>query len=257
MLLNYKIEGNGEPVVLIHGLFGALDNLGALARYLSQSFQVISVDLVNHGLSKHQSETNYSSMASDVIALLDSLSLDQVSVVGHSMGGKVAMELALAYSNRIAALVVADIAPVSYSNRHGLVFKGLKSVDLINLKNRKQAQQVLEQAGIETGVSLFLLKNLVKTASGFGWRFNLDAIEQAYPAIIGSLPSKGQYQGPTLFIKGELSDYITAEHRPEIMKYFPAATAKIIQGTSHWLHAEKPSAFNKIVLNFIEKYHNN
>jgi len=158
MLLNYKILGTGQPVVLIHGLFGALDNLGALARYLSENYQVISIDLANHGQSKHQQDCNYNTMACDVIALLDSLALDRVMVLGHSMGGKVAMQLALAHGDRIKALVVADIAPVSYSNRHSQVFKGLKSVDLINLKNRKQASKCSNKQVSKLGLACFCLK---------------------------------------------------------------------------------------------------
>jgi esterase len=253
MLLNHKIAGTGEAVILIHGLFGALDNLGALARHLSQHYQVVSVDLVNHGKSKHQHDMSYHSMANDIIELINSLGLESVILFGHSMGGKVAMQLALNYPERVKALIVADIAPVSYNNRHTQVFNGLNSVDLANLQNRKQAQQTLEQSGIEPGVSQFLLKNLVKSDTGYAWRCNVGALERAYPAIIAGFETEAQFTGPTLFIKGELSDYIQEQHRSQIAKYFPQASAKIIQGTGHWLHAEKPSAFNKIVHNFIDK----
>lgn len=252
MLLNYKIQGEGEAVILMHGLFGALDNLSALARHLSDSYRVISVDLANHGKSIHYQDISYGSMANDVLELLDELTLDKVSLVGHSMGGKVAMELALRYPQRVNTLVVADIAPVAYDNRHYQVFDALNSVKLSELQNRKQAQQTIEQAGIDIGTSQFLLKNLVKSADGFQWRCNLAGLERAYPQIIGGQQAQGQYHGPTLFIKGESSDYILPEHRPAIMQLFPLANAKVIQGTGHWLHAEKPAAFNKIVINFID-----
>lgn len=251
MLLNYKTQGTGEAVILMHGLFGALDNLGTLARHLSSDCQVISVDLTNHGKSKHTQHTTYQAMAADVIELLDALNITKFTLVGHSMGGKVAMEIALSYPERVQALVVADIAPVAYTDRHYQVFDALNSVDLVNLANRQQAQQQLVAAGIDIGTSGFLLKNLIKTDQGFGWRCNVAGLQQAYPQIIAGLPTDGQYHGPTLFIKGELSDYIVPSHRAEIGRYFPQAKAKIIQGTGHWLHAEKPAAFNKIVSNFI------
>lgn len=251
MLLNYKTQGSGDAVILLHGLFGALDNLGALARHLSQSYQVISVDLANHGKSKHYQQISYASMAGDVIALLDALALDSVTLMGHSMGGKVAMEMALRQPRRVSCLIVADIAPVAYDNRHSQVFDALNSVELSTLQNRKQAQQTIEQAGIDPGTSQFLLKNLVKSESGYSWRCNVAGLEQAYPQIIAGLPTDGQYHGATLFIKGERSDYILPQHRSAIIEYFPAAKAKIIQGAGHWLHAEKPAAFNKIVMSFI------
>lgn len=253
MQLNHKIQGHGHPVILLHGLFGALDNLGALARYLISNYQVISVDLANHGQSKHTTNTTYQTMASDVIALLDDLELSKVTLVGHSMGGKVAMEIALAAPERVTALIIADIAPVSYTDRHMLVFNALKSIELNTLSNRKEAQQQLERMGVDSAICGFLLKNLVKTEQGFQWRCNLDGLEQAYPAIISGLTTDRQYCGPTLFIKGEQSDYIVAEHRPAINQFFPSANAKIIQGTGHWLHAEKPKVFNKIVIDFINK----
>lgn len=253
MQLNHKIQGIGQPVILLHGLFGALDNLGALARFLTPNYQVISVDLPNHGLSKHSETSNYQTMANDVIALLNDLNLAQVIIVGHSMGGKVAMEIALTEPQRVTGLIVADIAPVAYTDRHMLIFDALQSVDLTNLTNRKQAQQQLELMGVDSAICGFLLKNLVKTEHGFQWRCNLEGLAQAYPEIIGGLAADRQYHGPTLFIKGEQSDYIMPSHREVINQLFPAASAKIIHGTGHWLHAEKPLAFNKIVADFINK----
>jgi len=253
MLLNHKIIGNGSPVILIHGLFGTLDNLGRLAKFLSESHQVISIDLPNHGGSFHQEVFNYQSMANDVLQLLDHLSIEQCAVVGHSMGGKVAMEFALQHPQRISSLVVADIAPVCYTNRHSDVFAALNAVDLENITSRQQALATVVEHGIDQGIAMFLLKNLAKDDNGFTWRCNLSALQSGYPQIIGGMSPTLSFSGPVLFIKGELSDYITGEHKLKIGQHFPNATLKVIQGTGHWLHAEKPASFNKIVNDFLIK----
>jgi len=253
MTLNYKRIGNGQPIILIHGLFGSLDNLGRLARHLSEHFDVISIDLPNHGLSPHIRSIDYLSLSQSLNNLILSLSLTNVHVVGHSMGGKVAMQLALDYPQLIKSLIVADIAPVTYSNRHAKIFAALKAINLASLTNRNQAMEVVTSHGIDAGTAQFLLKNLAKNEDGFFWRCNIDNLQQSYPQIIAGLSGEKTFEGPTLFIKGEKSDYILSDHRPAIMQYFPKANAKIIQGTGHWLHAEKPASFNKIVNDFIHK----
>ncbi len=253
MLLNHKILGSGDPVVLIHGLFGTLDNLGRLAKYLSENHQVISIDLPNHGGSFHSDSVSYQAIADDVLALLDHLGITQCAFVGHSMGGKVAMEFALYHPQHVSSLVVADIAPVAYTNRHSDVFAALNAVDLANIENRQQAQATVMEHGIDQGTAMFLLKNLAKGDDGYFWRCNLAALENAYPAIIGGLTPALQYDGPVLFIKGQLSDYITSEHKEQIGAHFSNASLKVIQGTGHWLHAEKPASFNKIVNDFLVK----
>lgn len=253
MLLNHQIIGEGSPVVLIHGLFGTLENLNTLARYLSSNHQVISIDVRNHGRSPHSDVMDYPAMAADLLSLLDHLQLDSVALVGHSMGGKVAMEMALAHPARVSSLIVADIAPITYTNRHEKVFKALNSIVPATLLNRQQAVTMMSEAGIEMGTAQFLLKNLVKTEQGFSWRFNLPILEKSYQQIISQPSQQGEYPGPTLFIKGGESDYILAQHRPSIIRYFPAAQAKIIEGTGHWLHAEKPAAFNRLVGNFLNR----
>jgi len=253
MTLNFKRIGSGQPVILIHGLFGNLDNLGRLARHLSEHFDVISVDLPNHGLSPHIHSIDYALLSQILSEFISSLGLSSVHVVGHSMGGKVAMQLALDSPSLIQSLTVADIAPVTYSNRHTQIFSALKAIDLATLVNRNQASEIVTNHGIDAGTAQFLLKNLAKGENGFLWRCNIDNLLHSYPEIISGLASDNTYEGPTLFIKGEKSDYILAEHRPSIMQYFPKANAKIIQGTGHWLHAEKPASFNKIVDDFINK----
>lgn len=247
-----NLDSDKAPVVLIHGLFGSYENLGIIARSLSEQFHVINVDVRNHGRSGHSAQMNYSLMADDLAQTLDALGVNSAYLLGHSMGGKLAMRFAISYPDRVQKLILADIAPVAYQPRHHAIFTGLKSIDLATLSSRAEADKQLANHVTETGVRQFLLKSLVKDEAGkFSWRFNLDALWANYQTLIGDLGTEGSYTGPTLFIKGGDSDYILNEHRPVIAKHFPAAQAKIIQGTGHWLHAEKPAIFSRIVTEFL------
>lgn len=251
MLLHTHISGEGPPVVLIHGLFGSYDNLGVIERSLSDQFQVINVDVRNHGQSPHHNQMTYQLMAEDLKETLAHHGIDRTAILGHSMGGKLAMAFALAYPQQVSKLVVADVAPVQYPPRHDAVLTGLAAVDLGQLTSRRQADEQLAQYISESGVRQFLLKSLVKEGDKFCWRFNLPALIDNYPQLISAPLSDQSYNGPVLFIKGGESDYILREHRPVILQLFPQAQAKIIQGTGHWLHAEKPAAFSKLVRDFL------
>jgi esterase len=253
MLLHTQLTGqSGKPaVVLIHGLFGSYENLGVIARSLSEQYLVVNVDVRNHGRSGHSADMNYRQMAGDLAQTLDELELTQVALLGHSMGGKLAMAFALLYPERVTKLILADIAPVAYPPRHNSIFAGLEAVDLALLTSRADADKQLAEYINEAGVRQFLLKSLVKDNDSFYWRFNLAALKANYAALIGEPLMQGQYSGPVLFIKGGDSDYILPEHRPAILQLFPQAQAKIIQGTGHWLHAEKPAAFTKLVQDFL------
>ena len=252
-LLNYEVQGNGPAVVIIHGLFGDLDNLKNLARSLSSDYTTVVVDVRNHGDSFHSDTMEYPSMATDVLAVIDHLELDQVAVVGHSMGGKIAMELCLTQPERVACAVFADIAPVAYDARHDHILKALTAIDTSTLTSRKDADTELAKNIDTLGVRQFLLKNLRKTGDTYDWRLNLSGITQAYSAITGAV-SDGKYGGPVLFIKGGDSDYLLTEHRPTINQLFPQAEAKLIEGTGHWLHAEKPQIFNRLVGTFLDTH---
>ena len=251
-LLHFKEQGQGPAVVLIHGLFGSLDNLGLLARPLSEQYRVISLDLRNHGASFHSDEMSYPQQAADVIALLDHLALDQVAIVGHSMGGKVAMQVAKQAPARVGRLVVADIAPVAYPHaRHQNVFAGLNATLANPPQSRAEAEALLAQYVEIPGVRQFLLKSFAKGDSGWGWRFNVPALERNYANIMGWPDDRTQFEGPTLFIKGGDSDYVLPQYTETVMAQFPAAKARVIAGTGHWLHAEKPVLFNKLVVDFL------
>lgn len=255
MLLYNHISGQAiagqAPVVLIHGLFGSYENLGVIERSLSEQYQVINIDVRNHGRSGHSDEMNYQLMADDLAQTLDSLNVTSAALLGHSMGGKLAMALALAQPQRVSKLILADIAPVAYPARHNNIFAGLHAVDLNTINNRNDADALLAQHISELGVRQFLLKSLVKHDNKFIWRFNLAALYNNYQQLIGAPILEGSYHGPVLFIKGGESDYILPEHKAQIMQLFPKAQAKVIQGTGHWLHAEKPAAFTKLVNDFL------
>lgn len=251
MILHTEITGQGQAIVLIHGLFGSYENLGVIARALAGQWQVVNLDMRNHGRSDWHDSMSYALMAEDVKDTLDHLGLDQVILLGHSMGGKIAMEFALRYPERVNKLILADISPVQNRPRHHEILSALDGIDLNNLQSRQQADQQLALSINETGVRQFLLKSLYKEDEQFRWRFNIKALIANYQQLLEAPPSKGPYTGPTLFIKGAESDYLLPEHQSLIQQLFPHSKAKVIMGTGHWLHAEKPVAFAKIVTDFL------
>lgn len=249
--MHYTTNGNGPVVILIHGLFGDLDNLKALGRSLEDSFTVVRVDVANHGNSQHVSSMSYQSLAEDIKQLIENLNISSAILVGHSMGGKIAMATALSYPDLVSKLVVADIAPVTYNSRHDKVFAALESMPLSQIKDRRDALKHMREHDIDEGTAQFLLKSLVRSESGFKWKMNLTGLKQSYNDIISWPTFKTPYQGDCLFIRGGDSDYVTATHRHAIIDQFPAVKAKTIEGTGHWLHAQKASVFNRIVKEFI------
>jgi esterase len=254
--LNFQQLGQGEDIVLIHGLFGSLENLNMVAKNLSQQYRVTSVDVRNHGNSFHKQGMSYEELAQDVIALLNHLSIHSCHILGHSMGGKIAMQIALSNPKIVNKLIVADIAPVQYPPHHLSIIEGLQAIDLTKVTKRKDADDKLAEYEDNIGVRQFLLRNIVINNEGkFNFKCNLANIEQGYKQIMQSCksPSGLPFTGDTLFIKGGNSDYILPEHQSEIKALFSSAKAKIIQGTGHWLHAEKTVAFNKIVIDFLTK----
>lgn len=252
-MLHVKVAGEGEPLILLHGLFGSLENLGAVARLLSADFKVYSVDLPNHGRSSHREGADLTHMANAIYQWMEGEGLASSVLVGHSLGGKVAMEIALAHPDRIGGLVVIDIAPVTYPPRHQDVFAGLNAVDPAALSSRAEAQaQVAEHIG-EEAVRSFLLKNLVKTDNAFEWRMHLSDIQREYPNLIKENRSDAVFTRPVLFLKGGDSDYIKSDYRQAILQRFPAAQLKIVPDTGHWLHAEKPELTATLIRKFLRE----
>ncbi|MEH6466038.1 MAG: alpha/beta fold hydrolase [Porticoccus sp.] len=253
MKLNYSIQGSGQPVILMHGMFGSLSNLGLLGRALSDSYSVISVDMRNHGESPHNLVMDYPSMSDDIIELMDNFNFDQAILIGHSMGGKVAMQVAMNHPERVNKLVIADIAPVDYKpDRHGGVLEGLTSLAATRPTSRKEADQLLATYVDEPSVRAFLLKNLIRAEDGrFDLRLYMEGITANYYDKLTLAPTGEPFSGPALFIKGENSAYIQDKHRRKVLQLFPDTKLKVIANTGHWLHAEKPETFNKTVSTFL------
>ncbi len=254
MQLNYKVSGDGDNVVfLLHGLFGSASNLTQLANAIEGRFRVYRIDLRNHGESFHFDTMSLSEMADDVRRLADAENVEKLALVGHSLGGKVAMQFALSNPERVSHLVVADIAPVAYKPHHNETLAALRAIDLRALKSRGEADGVLAKVESELGVRQFLLKNLARTDSGsWRWKLNLEAIAHCYDDLCQAPEGPG-FDGETQFIKGELSAYIQDKHRGDIFRLFPRAELEVISETGHWLHAEKPEAFNELVARFLDR----
>lgn len=253
MNLYASVIGEGDPLLLIHGLFGMGDNLAMVARPMSEHFEVHSLDLRNHGRSPRAPSMTFTEMAGDVLDYMNSRQIEKAHVLGHSLGGKVAMQLALMHPERISHLVVADIAPVTYHQRgHDDVFAALKAVDLSSIGSRKEAELSMVPHLEEAGVRQFILKNLYRLDDGrFDWRINVEVLEQCYDQMREGVTPDGCFKGETLFIKGENSPYIQEKHRETILQLFPSAEIEVVAGAGHWLHAEKPDAFNTLVKSFL------
>ena len=250
--LYHRVSGDGPPLILLHGLFGSLDNLNGVAHRLSSHFQIHALDLRNHGRSPHAGSMSYPDMANDVLAYMSRHGLERASLLGHSMGGKTAMQVALNAPDRVDKLIVADIAPVSYPPHHDEILAGLAAVDPASLHSRTEGDRILADYVPEVAVRQFLLKNLVRReGGGFAWRMNLPVIRRCYQQVTAGQQGSGPFEGPVLFIKGGNSNYIQARYRDQVARLFPRAEIRIIPGTGHWLHAEKPEVFAALCERFL------
>ncbi len=254
MKLNFKqYSDNGEPLIILHGLFGSLSNWAGQSRQLATDFSVYGLDLRNHGGSPHSDDMNYTVMAQDVLEFMDDHGIERSHLLGHSMGGKTAMQVALSAPQRIDRLVVADIAPVHYRGQHDSILDGLDAIDLNGIASRNDADKILAEYVPDELVRQFLLTNLVRSKEDdFSWRINLPVLSKNYDRLREAPASDGVFEGPTLFVKGALSNYIQEKHREAILARFPNATTKVIMHTGHWLHAEKPQTFYRIVHGFLK-----
>ncbi|HDR2753704.1 TPA: esterase [Enterobacter asburiae] len=237
---------NNSPIVLVHGLFGSLDNLGVLARDLVSDHDILQVDMRNHGLSGRSPEMTYAAMAQDLLDTLKANSLEKVTLIGHSMGGKAVMALTALAPEHINGLVVIDVAPVDYDvRRHDEIFAAINAVTDAGVSTRQQAAAIMRDHLNEEGVVQFLLKSFVDGQ----WRFNVPVLWDQYSEIVGWEPVAA-WQHPTLFVRGGNSPYVTEACRDELIRQFPEARAHVIAGAGHWVHAEKPEA----VLRAIRRY---
>lgn len=250
--LNYKTVGRGEPVVILHGLFGSLDNWQSIARELSESgFQIVTVDLRNHGKSPHTDEMNHQIMAEDVKKLIVENSLQACTLVGHSMGGKTAMQLAFSYPELLSKLVVVDISPKPYAAHHNQYFDAMLGLDVNKIENRRDAQEKLGEKIRNQAILQFLLKNLDRSKDGYNWKFNLHSLHKNYNTLISGIQTAGRFEKPSLFIGGQLSDYISRSDEAEIKQLFPNSEIIMIPKSGHWVHAEQPELFKQALTRFL------
>jgi esterase len=251
--LNYQIHGEGEPVLVLHGLFGSGRNWSSIAKQLSSHHQVITVDLRNHGNSGHDVNMGYPEMANDVINLTQQLGLNEFSLIGHSMGGKTAMVASLLYPEAIHKLVIVDIAPVSYLTNHDDLIATMLSLPVHEIQSRNHADELLAKQIAEPTLRQFLLQNLVKDGNDYTWRINLQAIQEnhtklkQFPEDVKTL----SHNIPTLFLSGSLSDYVKPEHGETISDYFPQHEHVVVDNANHWVHADKPGEVIEIISNFM------
>ena len=250
-LLNHKILGNGEPLVILHGLFGSLDNWITLAKKWSSSFQVILVDQRNHGLSFHDDEFTYRAMSKDLKKLLDHYELKSINLLGHSMGGKTAMIFSESHPEYLKKLIIADIGPKNYPVHHTSIIDAFYEVPIKELKSRNEADQILQHLIPEFGLRQFLLKNLARTPDGFKWKMNLDVIAKNIKEVGISTFPQCSFNGSTLFINGGKSHYILTEDLKDIKCAFSNSKFITIDNAGHWLHSEKPIEFYQAVNEFL------
>ena len=252
-LFHKVLPGPGEPLIILHGLFGLSDNWQSFARSASQVRNIILVDQRNHGRSPHSPEFSYALMADDVQELMDDLHLPHADVLGHSMGGKTAMELATREPHRVRKLIVADIGPRAYARHHEYLIESMLSLPLDRITTRQEAEDFLETKVHDWGVRQFLLKNLYWAADKqLAWRFNLPVIQEKLDAVGEALPMGRTFDGPTLFLRGGKSAYVRDEDLMDIREHFPAMQVETIQNAGHWLHAEQPQEFYEKVSAFLD-----
>lgn len=253
MELNFKTYGEGDPVVILHGLFGTLDNWQTTARQLAEHYTVYVPDLRNHGRSPHLPDMTYALMAEDLKAFMEAHWMFKAHIIGHSMGGKVAMQFALHNPDMTDKLIVVDIAPKAYEGGHQEIFDALFAMDLSKISERSEAEAFLAARIPERGVQQFLLKNLTRNKDGsYEWKMNLGVIYEHYADILAPV-SGDAFEGPSLFIRGGESQYILDSDLPEIQHYFPKAELSTIENAGHWVHADQPAALLEEVLAFLRK----
>ena len=253
--LAYRELGNPQrpPLLLVHGLFGSSANWMGVVKRLQDDYRLILPDMRNHGRSPHHPDMDFLSMAADLAALLDRLEIESARLVGHSMGGKAAMWLALTRPERVERLVAGDIAPVSYHNRFKVIFQALCEMPLDELDGRETADRLLSRRVPERLIRQYLLQNLVKQRDGWQWRCNLPVLESSIDTLTGFPDPQGlSYAGEVLFLYGERSDYVLPEYRDRMLHLFPLARLRMLPQAGHWIYAEQPDAFSQAVKLFLK-----
>jgi len=249
--LFYREAGQGTPLIILHGLFGSSDNWYSLSKVFAETFHVFTIDQRNHGQSPQNPEHNYAALTTDLEEFVSQHQLTQPIILGHSMGGKTAMNFAVRNPQMLSKLIVVDIMPKKYPVHHDSILDGLKAIDVTTIQSRSDADAVLQQYVRDGNTRQFLLKNLARTeGGGFEWKINLPALDQNIEAMGDGLVFEGQFQGPTLFVKGASSNYYKPGDESIVKGYFPNASWVTLE-TGHWVQAEKPKEFAEAVLGFV------
>jgi pimeloyl-ACP methyl ester carboxylesterase len=254
MQLHCKTYGDGHPLIILHGLFGSLNNWNTLSRKFGGHFKVYALDQRNHGRSPHSDVFNYQVMAEDLKEFMEHHGIPTAHVLGHSMGGKTAMCFAVSYPENVDRLIVVDIAPKAYDAKHDEMLEAMSSLHLDEFSTRKEVDEALSTKVQDTVVRQFLLTNLARNDSGmFIWKLNLNGIRKNYREMNKGLDPERGFTNPTLFVAGGKSTYIRREDHSLIKKIFPHATITTISGAGHWVHAEAPGEFARVVLDFLQE----
>lgn len=253
MILNVTEIGEGPPVILLHGLFGAARNFGAVQRAIAPRFRVVAIDMPNHGDSLHTPDMSYLTQAADVCETLLSLNIEKAAVIGHSMGGKAAMALALSWPEQVGRLLVADIAPVAYQHGNDKIAAAMEAIPLVSSLTRRSADASLQEAVPRPDIRAFLLQNL-RLGPNPHWRIGLAEIAAAIPELEDWIDLSGTYTGPCLFATGANSNYVLPEHRAIIRSRFPTTRFVAIKNAGHWLHSDNPAGFLSVLQAFLDDW---
>ena len=253
-MLYSKTEGSGQPLIILHGYLGMSDNWKTLSgQYAEEGFEVHALDLRNHGRSLHSDDFTYKAMVQDLIEYCAFHQLEQINVIGHSMGGKVAMFFATSHPEKVEKLIVADIAPKYYHPHHQDIMAALNAIDFSKKPSRAEVETIMSEFVPDFGTRQFLMKSLYwKEPGQLAFRFNLDVFNSKIDNIGEALPGNAVFEKPTLFLKGEKSNYISEIDYPEIKQHFPNSKIETIKNAGHWLHAENPADFYKTTIAFLK-----
>jgi esterase len=251
MRLNFQVQGEGFPLIILHGFLGSLDNWRSVSKRLSGSYKVYNMDLRNHGESPHSEIMSYPIMADDLREFLDEHQILEASLLGHSMGGKVAMQFALEHPARVAKLIVVDIAPKDYLPSQRSMLQALRDLNLQTFRSFGEIDAALAPSIRNPVLRQFLLKNLARDSGAFRWKISLDAFIKNYDELTTNIVAGKQFNKPTLFIRGGQSKYIQDEDLTIIKQSFPLAEISTIPNAGHWVHADAPSEFLQTVMDFL------
>ncbi|MBT8221116.1 MAG: alpha/beta fold hydrolase [Bacteroidia bacterium] len=253
MPLNFKISGSGDPVIILHGFLGSLDNWQTFANRLSKDYMVITVDQRNHGRSPHTYDFSIPLMAYDLEKLMIDEWIHSATLIGHSMGGKTAMQFSTLFPEMVQRLIVVDIAPKTYEPRFLNILEALNQLPLKSLTSRSEADEILSERISQPAIRKFLLKNLKRNKNGFEWKINLSALNRGYESILQEINTENIYNGPTKFIRGEQSPYILDSDIEIIQAKFPSANITTIKDAGHWVHSDQPDQLLQEVNHFMKQ----